>query len=105
MRFSFKGAWELYNLAADRTEQCNLAATEPALAAELAALWEAWAKRANVLPVQEFAQTSHGPAGAAAAEGADPAATKAKKKKAAEKKMCARKVGGMRPAGCLLDVA
>ena len=87
MRFSFKGAWELYNLTADRTEQRNLAAAQPALATELATLWEAWAKRANVLPVREFAQTSHGPAGAAAAEGADPAATKAKKKNAAEKKI------------------
>ncbi len=35
--------WELYNIAADRTELNDLAAKEPAKLAELAAQWEAWA--------------------------------------------------------------
>jgi len=42
--------WELYNLAADRTETNNLAATHPERVEELAAQWEAWAKRARVYP-------------------------------------------------------
>jgi arylsulfatase len=45
-----KGAWELYNLKADRTELNNLAGREPAKVQELAAEWLAWAKRAQVLP-------------------------------------------------------
>ena len=44
------GAWELYNLKADRTELHDLAATESARAQELAAKWEAWATRAHVKP-------------------------------------------------------
>ena len=42
--------WELYNLANDRTELHDLAAAEPERAKDLAAKWDAWAKRANVLP-------------------------------------------------------
>ncbi len=45
-----RAAWELYDLAADRTEMNNLAATNPRKAAELAALYEGWAARANVAP-------------------------------------------------------
>ncbi len=44
------GKWELYDLAADRTELHDLAAQEPKRVQELAALWEAYAKRAKVLP-------------------------------------------------------
>ena len=44
------GEWELCNLKTDRTELHNLAAQESARAQELAAKWDAWAKRANVLP-------------------------------------------------------
>lgn len=40
----------MFNLKTDRTEQHNLAAKNPAEAKELAAKWEAWAKRANVEP-------------------------------------------------------
>lgn len=43
-------AWELYNLRDDRTELHNLAVDQPAQAAALLALYEAWAKRAGVLP-------------------------------------------------------
>jgi arylsulfatase A-like enzyme len=42
--------WELYDLSADRTEMTDLAAKMPDKVAELAAKWEAWAKRTNVLP-------------------------------------------------------
>ena len=44
------GAWELYDLAADRTEQHDLTAERPELAAELAGRWQVWAERAHVLP-------------------------------------------------------
>jgi arylsulfatase len=44
------GNWELFDMKADRTEQHDLAASNSAKAKELAALWEAWAKRANVEP-------------------------------------------------------
>jgi arylsulfatase A-like enzyme len=42
--------WELYDLAADRTEMNDLAAKHPEKVKELAAQWEEWAKRAQVLP-------------------------------------------------------
>ena len=45
-----KAAWELYNLAADRPESRDRASAEPARVKELAAQWNAWAKRAKVLP-------------------------------------------------------
>jgi arylsulfatase len=43
-------AWELYDLGADRTEMHNLAKDHPDRVQELAAKWEAWARRAQVLP-------------------------------------------------------
>jgi arylsulfatase A-like enzyme len=43
--------WRLYDLAADRTEQRDLAAEQPHRVKELAAKWDAWAARANVLPL------------------------------------------------------
>lgn len=45
-----RSSWELYNLAVDRTEMENLAASQPAKAKELVAKWEAWAKESKVLP-------------------------------------------------------
>ena len=44
------GRWELYDMEKDRTEMNDLAGDEPERVAELAAKWEAWAKRANALP-------------------------------------------------------
>ena len=44
------GSWELYDMTADRTEMNNLAAREPARVRTMVAQWEAWAKRAHVLP-------------------------------------------------------
>ncbi len=43
--------WELYDMETDRTEMHDLAAKEPGKAAELAAKWDAWARRADVLPL------------------------------------------------------
>ena len=45
-----EGPWELYDMKADRTELHDLAAAQPEKAAELSALWETWAVRANVKP-------------------------------------------------------
>jgi arylsulfatase A-like enzyme len=50
VRLGRNGAWELYDLAADRTEQHNLAGEQPDKAKELAAKWEIWAERAHVKP-------------------------------------------------------
>jgi arylsulfatase len=43
--------WELYDIQLDRTEQHNLASAEPKRAQQLAAQWDAYAARANVLPL------------------------------------------------------
>jgi arylsulfatase A-like enzyme len=43
--------WRLYDVLADRTEQHDLAATQSERAATLAAKWDAYAARANVLPL------------------------------------------------------
>ncbi|MEM7373145.1 MAG: arylsulfatase [Bacteroidota bacterium] len=40
--------WELFDMSVDRTETHDLAAHESARVAELAALWEAWAKRTGL---------------------------------------------------------
>ena len=45
------GPWELYNIAQDRSEQNDLASSEPERAEKLAAMWQAYAERANVLPL------------------------------------------------------
>jgi arylsulfatase len=42
--------WELYDVDVDRAELVNLAASHPDLAAELAAVWSAWATRVGVIP-------------------------------------------------------
>jgi arylsulfatase len=45
-----RGAWELYDLKSDRTEQHDLAASQPDRASSMADQWEAWAKRAKAIP-------------------------------------------------------
>ena len=50
VRLGRKGAWELYDLKANRTEQLDLAAARPKKAKELAKLWEGWANTHRVLP-------------------------------------------------------
>lgn len=42
--------WELYDTTADRTEQNNLAAARPEKVQEMSGLYNAWAKRCNVVP-------------------------------------------------------
>ena len=43
--------WELYNMQTDRTEMHSLAEKHPERVAEMSRRWEAWAKRASVLPL------------------------------------------------------
>ncbi len=43
--------WRLYDLAADRSEQNDLASSKPEVVKDLSAKWDAWAARANVLPL------------------------------------------------------
>lgn len=50
-------AWELYDVQTDRTEQKDLAATHKEKVKELSDLYDAWAKRCNVVP---FDQLPHG---------------------------------------------
>jgi arylsulfatase len=50
VRFGRGGAWELYDMKADRTELHDLAAAQPEKAKELQAKWHAWAERTHVLP-------------------------------------------------------
>jgi arylsulfatase len=44
-------SWELYDMEKDRTEMHDLAAKDPKRVQKMAAQWEAWAARANVLPL------------------------------------------------------
>jgi arylsulfatase len=50
VRLGRKGAWELYNMKADRTELHDLSSAQPERAKELAAQWDAWAERTHVKP-------------------------------------------------------
>jgi len=50
--------WELYNIANDRIESHNLAAAEPSRTSDLAAKWDAYAARANVLPLGSWRKES-----------------------------------------------
>lgn len=43
--------WELYDIATDRTELNNLAPSQPERVKDLAAQWDAYAARSNVLPL------------------------------------------------------
>ena len=44
-------AWELYDIDRDRTEQHDLATSEPDRVRQMAAKWDSWAKQSNVLPL------------------------------------------------------
>jgi arylsulfatase len=64
------GAWELYDMAADRTETHNLAARHPDRVRTMVGQWDAWARRANVLPwIWTPAYGAPAPAGSAAKKG------------------------------------
>lgn len=47
-------AWELYDLASDRSEQNDLADKFPERVMELADKWQRWAERARVLPLTPY---------------------------------------------------
>lgn len=51
-----RGKWELYNIAKDRSEQNDLASSEPERTKKLADMWQAYAERANVLPLNPNAK-------------------------------------------------
>jgi arylsulfatase A-like enzyme len=44
------GAWELYDIEADRTELHDRAGADPERVRQMALLWEAWARRCHVVP-------------------------------------------------------
>jgi arylsulfatase A-like enzyme len=46
----YPGDWELYDLGADRTELNDLSGQHPEIAAEMSALYDAWARRCHVMP-------------------------------------------------------
>lgn len=50
VRLGGKGAWELYEMKTDRTEQHDLASLHPDRVAELSGRWSAWTERCNVSP-------------------------------------------------------
>jgi arylsulfatase len=50
VRVGRTGPWELYDLAADRTEEHDRAAERPADVAALAARWQDWAARVHADP-------------------------------------------------------
>src|SRR5262249_30714076 len=50
----FRGDWELYDLAADRTETNNLAGKMPGKVEELARQWREWAERVGVVPWEKL---------------------------------------------------
>jgi arylsulfatase len=47
------GPWELYDLAADRTELHDLSGKDPDLVKRLAAAWNDWAERCQVFPLDD----------------------------------------------------
>jgi arylsulfatase A-like enzyme len=57
----FRGAWELYDLAVDRTETNNLAPKRPAKVRELAARWQDWADRVGVVPWEKLPGANYQP--------------------------------------------
>lgn len=50
VRFQWNGAWELYNVKADRTEQHDLSREQPERVKAMAAKWKAWAQADQVFP-------------------------------------------------------
>jgi arylsulfatase A-like enzyme len=55
-----KGAWELYDIDADRTEMHDLAAEQPQRMKQLADAWQKWAEASNVLPLIPWAEAGGG---------------------------------------------
>ncbi|HEX8914843.1 MAG TPA: arylsulfatase [Humisphaera sp.] len=61
--------WELYDLDADRSELNDLAAKDPERVRSMAATWDAWAARANVLPLGAWRGKGAEPAAGGGADG------------------------------------
>jgi arylsulfatase len=59
-----KGAWELYDLEADRSEMHDLAQQHPQRVTEMADAWQRWAEVSNVLPLRPWDDKPAGAAGA-----------------------------------------
>ena len=57
-----RGHWELYDLAADRTETQDLATRMPERTREMAAAWQKWAERVGVVPWETLPGSSYRPA-------------------------------------------
>jgi len=56
-----KGEWELYNIDVDRSEQDDLSVKQPFQTRKMAGMWQAYAERANVLPLNpRSAKTASG---------------------------------------------
>lgn len=55
------GAWELYDMEADRTEMNGLSERYPSLVKSLAKEWEEWAEKCNVLPWNTFDKSKDDP--------------------------------------------
>ncbi len=53
------GGWELYDMDSDPLEMRDLAAQMPERVAAMSAQWQAWAERANVLPMVGGKQAKH----------------------------------------------
>ncbi len=53
-------AWELYDMESDRTEMNNLAVQQPDRVRKMAAEWDAWAARVDVLPLGGWKAPSSG---------------------------------------------
>ena len=49
--YPFEGEWELYNMNTDRTEMNNLATTYAEKVEEMKTMWENWAQRIQVYPL------------------------------------------------------
>jgi arylsulfatase len=58
---SFKGEWELFDLAADRPETRNRAREMPDKAKALAGEWQAWADRVGVVPWEQLPGAKYAP--------------------------------------------
>ncbi|MEW5976210.1 MAG: arylsulfatase [Acidobacteriota bacterium] len=58
---SYGGKWELYNLAADRTETNNLADRMPEKVKQLSDLWQEWADRVGVVPWEHLPGSDYQP--------------------------------------------
>lgn len=57
----WKGDWELYDLAHDRTECQNLASANRARVADLAAGWQKWADEVGVIPWEQLPGANYKP--------------------------------------------